>query len=208
MAAGTYVTVRNLWDRPVKLGYDSEKWEIEPKASAIVPKIAAIIAFGDWEARPGVKQFDPEGKKGLLHETREFEYARVRGHYGCSEGATIERDGQELPADTLLDEMLPKVEIEEMDGSVAITVIDDPEGKGLPIEGGSTIDAQRLLATIEAQQKAHAEEIEKLKRQAFNLHASNEELPDEDDPSKAPKRRGKAKVEGAQMAEISASLDD
>lgn len=206
MALAGYVTVRNLHDdRELKGSYNSEPWVIPAGKSAVLPREAAIIAFGDWESRPGIRVRNPD--TGLYeHNAREVEFARIRGRCGVAEGAVLELDGKEVPSEALLEDRLPKVQIEEMDGTKVVTVVEDPKGEGLPVEGSSMLSTQELLARLEEQQKRHAEEIERLKQQAFNVATSNTEMPDEDKPSTR-RKPSKPRVDGAQVAEVS-SLDD
>lgn len=159
------VTVKNLGERPFVGRYNNFSFTIPPGESAIIPKEAAIIHFGDG---PFFRR-DP-----VTNRSRDFEVARVRGKYGCVDGT----EG----ADTRWDAVKPRVEITELvEGKPVkwITVIDDPEGLTLPLETGGPTAEQRL-ALMER-------EMERLRHQVGQESFDPNEILD-DTPENAPKR--------------------
>lgn len=190
------VRVRNNGDQPLAGAYGGNPYLIRPGEESFMEVECAKKDFGDWDTR----NLSPTEEK-LRFRTRE--YARVRGLYGVTPGAKIpvrKDDGspelnengvpQEVLADLVWKDRVPKVEVLKMDGTRIVTVLEDPEGKDLP--AGDTPSEDKDLAL--AQMKA---EIEKLQNSVASMQ-SQVSIPT-DDPDTAPRPVAKkAKVASAQ----------
>lgn len=153
------VKVRNLGETDHVSAYNGERFVIRAGGELTIEREAAVKDFGNWEAR-NFSQTDAR----LRHREREFR--RVRGLYGVHEGAKIpvrgpdggpvlNKDGipEETLADTVYRERLPKVEIYLMDGTKVTSVIEDPEGKDLPLDDAPAGDQVNAIASLQAQIK-------------------------------------------------------
>lgn len=147
------VRVTNLGAEPIVGAYDGNGFLIPPGETAILPSAAAKKDWGDWEARNLSR--DPK------FCYRDQEYARLRGIYGVSEGARVPLTQNGVPvtdketgavievlADTIVEERLPKVKLEQLDGTPIIGVLDDPKGESMPLEGASTEDTAAVIEAL------------------------------------------------------------
>lgn len=165
MAALDLVRVRNLGDRPINGAYGGTGYLIPVGGETLMERECAIKDYGDFDAR----------NLSMTEEKLRFrdrEFRRIRGIYGVSPGAripvvdsggrpTLDEKGvpQETLADTVYMDRLPKVEIYLMDGTRVTTVIEDPEGETLPLEGASETDKDKALAEMKRQIEALTQSV-------------------------------------------------
>lgn len=170
----------------------------------IMDREAAVKDFGDWTARNLGPR--PRDRK------RDKEYTRILGLYGLHKGAmvparsengqaVIEDDGRvkEVLSDNFRSKWLPKVEIFEQDGTKAITVIEDPEGKTLPLEGAAAEDVTRVVASQDERIAA----LERQLQETYNLTAASQETVSapKDEPKTAKRPQGrKPEVTASQVS--------
>lgn len=190
------VKVRNLGDKTLSGAFGGQPYSIPPGEEVFMEVECAKKDYGDWDLRN-------------LHPTedrlrfRVKEYARVRGLYGVTPGAKIPilKDGEpvfnaagvpeEVLADQVWRERVPKVAITRMDGTPCVTVLDDPEGKDLPAAESSSEDKDLALAEMQSQ-------LRKLQESMEAMQGSKVSIP-VDDPETAPRPVAKkAKAVAAQ----------
>lgn len=148
------VRVTNLGKEPITTQYDGKRYVLPCNEAVIVPAEVARKDFGDWDAR----------NLGPGDMDRDYEYARIRGIYGVSEGARVPlvenglpvRDKEtggivEVLADEIVDARLPKVKIETLDGKTITGVLDDPKGTSLPLEEASQEDVTKVVSSLQQQ---------------------------------------------------------
>jgi hypothetical protein len=187
------VRVKNLGKVALRGAFDGTAYVIEPGESAILDEECAIKDFGDW----GQRNYGTEEST----QYRKAEYLRLRGLYGVMPGTRIpsgkfNADGYplEVPSEVLLAERMPKVEITTMDGRKIPTVIDDPEGNELPLEGGDSTDQNRAIEAMQDQIASLKDALESMRSQVPEL-----DIPKDSPQGQRPKAR-KAEVLGSQVA--------
>lgn len=117
------VRVHNTGSVDVVGGFNNRRFRIPPGGSAIVPREAAYVNFGDWTRRDNNPWFP-----------RNVELERIQGRFGIGR----EGGGQ-----------LPDIEITEMDGTRVTLLWEDPEGTKLPEESGRQSIEQQMEAMRE-----------------------------------------------------------
>lgn len=182
--------VRNLGSKPLLGAYDSQPYRIDPGETAIIDVECAKKDFGDWECR----NFG-EGKNHRLDE-----YHRIRGLMGVMEGARVpsgeyDEDGRpvEVPSGVLVETRLPKVEIHLADGTKVVSVLEDPEGRSLPV--ASELDQTRAIESMQEEIKKLSDALDSVKNQQNHV-----EIPKDAPSSKRPSPK-KPEVVGSQVSE-------
>lgn len=190
------VRVKNVGDAPISGAYGGNGYLIPVGGDTLMETECAKKDFGDWDTRNLSKT-----EEKLRFRDRELR--RVRGLYGVTPGAKIPvvtHDGKadlddhgvpkEVLADVVWKDRMPKVEIYSMDGTRLTTVIEDPEGESLPLDGSSD-DKDLALAEMRAQ-------IDKLQDAIVGMQVKAVDIP-VDSPETAPRPTPKkAKVHAAQ----------
>lgn len=157
-----HVRVHNDGDVDLLVQFNSQPFLIPAGGAGLLPREAACKDFGNWDTRG---------------EDRDREYRRLRGIYGTLEGQP--GDEERWKANR------PKVRIFETTGEQVVTVIEDPQGKDLPVVGQALDETQSLIAEMRA-------EIDELKAARYpQVEAATGSIP-EDTPANAPKRLRKA----------------
>lgn len=184
--------VKNLGSKTLVGAYNSEPYRIDPGETALLDVECAKKDFGDWEERNY-----GEGRNYRLDE-----YARIRGLQGIMEGARVptgefDEDGRpiEVPSGLLLDDRMPKVEIHLADNSKVTTVLEDPEGKTLPLDETGGPDQVRAIESMQDQIKQLQDALESVKNQQNHV-----EVPKDTPQSKRPQSK-KPEVLGSQVSE-------
>lgn len=191
------VRVKNVGDTTLEGAYGGVGWLVHPGGELVMETEAAKKDWGDWDTRNLSKT------EGHLR-FRDREFRRVRGLYGVTPGARIpvvDRNGvpeldengrpKEVLADTIWRERVPKVEIYSMDGTRFTTVLEDPEGADLPMDGTPSDDKDQAIAAMQSQ-------IDKLLNAVADMQTKSVDLP-KDTPESAPRPQPKkAKVSAAQ----------
>lgn len=180
------VRVKNRAGVPFEGRYNNQPFTIPARGDSIIDREAAIIWFGDWEARD-------IGRDPRMH-FRSQEVARLKGLYGAHFDDPREdpRFENPLTADEKWERNKPQIDLFEADGTPIISVIADPTGKGLPIEGAPAEDLAAVMADMQRQMT----ELQS-KLIAAQEAASTSDIP-EDSPNDAPRRRrGPVTVEQA-----------
>lgn len=175
------VRVRNLSDRELNLAYDGRPTKVKPGGEAYVEREVAVIHLGDWTARG---------------EKRREEYKRIRGKHGCLPGATVELEvgnpDSRVNADEIWEDRKPVVEIYDSVGEQLTTVLDDPEGETLSMEGSDEPSKERQIEAMRQQLARLEQDLAAQQRPETTAE------PPEDTPDTSRKRRGKPpKVESA-----------
>lgn len=180
------VRVRNLDTKSLRIAFDSKLTVIGPKQDGFVDREAACAHFGVWWSVKGGRPID-----------RTEEYGRIRGLHGCFPGAPQDENSPNW------EDVKPKVEIYEVNGTKVSTVIDDPEGENVPITERD--DDDHMRATMQ-QMKDQLEDMQRKLDTSQSIVAAHTapSLPAEDSPETAPKRRRQApRIEGARLDEAS-----
>lgn len=191
------VRVKNVGDQPISGAYGGNGYLIPVGGDSLMETECAKKDFGDWDSRNLSKT-----EEKLRFRDRELR--RVRGLYGVTPGAKIPvvtHDGKadlddhgvpkEVLADLVWKDRMPKVEVYSMDGTRFTTVIEDPEGETLPLDGASSDDKDLALAEMKSQLAKLQDAIDGMKAQPVAIPVDSPETA----PRPTPK---KAKVHAAQ----------
>lgn len=178
------VRVRNLDSKSLRIAYNSQPTVIGAGQDGFVDREAACAHFGVWWSVKGGRPID-----------RTEEYGRVRGLYGSFPGAPQDANTPSW------EDVKPKVEIYELDGTKVSTVIEDPEGEAIPVTERQ--DEGHMRATVEKMREQLEEMQRKLDTSETIVAAHTApELPAEDSPDTAPRRkRQPGKIEAARLDE-------
>lgn len=183
--------VKNLGSQPLIGAYDSQPYRIDPEETGLLDVECAKKDFGDWTLRNW-----GEGKNFRFDE-----FQRIRGLKGIMEGSMVptgnrtkEGTWEEVPSNLLLDDRMPKVEITLMDGSKVITVLEDPEGRTLPLENASQVDQAHAIESMQEQIAKLTDALDSMKNQQAHV-----EIPKDTPQSKRPQQK-KSDVVGSQIA--------
>lgn len=168
------VRIRNLGESNLKVTFDSKSTIIPANSEGFVDREAACAHFGVWWAVPGGRPID-----------RKEEVRRVRGLYGCLPDGPANEHALDWET------VRPKIEIFEMDGTKASTVIDDPEGQDLPlIERSDDAHLREVMAKMQEQMEQMQQQLDN--RDQIIAAGTASELPAEDSPEFAPRRKRNA----------------
>lgn len=156
MSAIDSVRVRNIGSQPFKGAYDNRPYLIPPGEERFLDREAIMIHTGDWLLRG---------------EERRNEYRRVRGKYGCLPGEAVyemSADGTVItvPSDQVWESRRPRLEVTELDGTICVLPIDDPDGTSMPIKDSTDEDKERMLARMQAQIDRMQAELERERQDA------------------------------------------
>ncbi len=172
MATGS-VKVTNLSEKEFRDMFANQGYAIPSGRSAIVPYEAVMLWCGDPEAV----------NRDEHHRDRDDEFHRLQVRYGALN-----------PGEDLMGQNAPKLKVESLDDTEVVTVLEDPEGRGITPAVITQSSSDYLQAQIESQQK----ELEALKRE---LRAQREvealpvlDIPEDGAPSRpvVKKQRGQA----------------
>lgn len=176
------VVVKNLSDKPFRGKYNSRPFVIPANGDALLETEAAVIWFGNWQAR----------NVGNLpaNQFRAQEYERLRGLYGShyddrpqDEGWVIDKA---LKADEKWEQNRPRVEIYEQDdhGNTkrVVGVLEDPEGTELPLEETPSVDLAGVVAEQQRQIDQMQAALDSLKSQTSGAPV--------DSPNRVKRNRG------------------
>lgn len=141
-----FVRVRNVGDTDLRLAYNSQPTVIPAGQEVPVDRDAAATWFGDWTRRNVPELQNPEFRDARLNE-----YNRIRTLYGFHQ---LEPESEQT-----FKAKVPQVEIYEMDGTKVTSILEDPDGKDLPIVGSSNLDKEQLLSAMKDQMDAMAQKI-------------------------------------------------
>lgn len=179
------VRVVNEGDMAIRLSVNSRTYEVPAKGEKLVMAEAAVIAFGDWEARG---------------DSRAAEVIRIKGLYGALPGMKRDiLDGNTVREVTdleLWDRNRPRVKVLLLDDTEVATVLADPAGETL---GSPSVDLSRdeLLQELIARQDRDRRLIDEL------LARQGPNDVETDSPHNAPKmQRTKPKVTAPRPDEL------
>lgn len=182
------IIVRNTGTSDLDVRFNSRSTIIKPDESGIVETDAAKLWFGDWDARNMGRE--------ERHQFRTHELARLRGIYGAHFDDDFRTEHPSIPEPLLADQKWernrPHVELFEQDGTRIISVLDDPEGKTLPLEEASHDVLARTVEDMQAQLAQMQEQLAKAQEAQDTLSVPT------DSPDTSPQRkRGAVKVDAA-----------
>lgn len=161
--------VTNLGDSELRCAFNSRLTVIGPNETKLLDRECAVIHFGDWTRRG---------------DARRDEYRRLRGQAGCLPGALIyDDDGNPVNPDVLWAQIQPKVVIKEYAGDEVVTVLEDPDGDRLSMQGAPEQDKERMLQQMRAQ-------LDRLESELSSERAAKDAVHvEEDSPQTATQRR-------------------
>lgn len=122
MQSNDIVRVKNVGEERWTDKFNNQRFVIDPGRDAVVPFAAVCLWLGNPDSRnkPGGQQH------------RRLEYNRLVIRYG----------GADNPE--LWERAVPKLEVYDFDNNRIMTVVDDPEGKGVHTSS-STVEEQEIL---------------------------------------------------------------
>lgn len=171
------VIAKNESDSAFRGKYNNVPFVIPAGGDQIIDREAAIVWFGDWNAR------NIGDNEHLQYRSKEE--LRLRGMYGAS--FDDPRDDPRIPepktGEQKWETNRPRIKLFETDGKPIVSVLDDPDGTDLPIEQAPTENLAAAMADMQKQIADMQSRLEKAQEAAATV-----EIP-EDDPGEAPKRR-------------------
>ena len=163
------VVCKNLGQVPLKVAYNSRVTVIPAGGQGFLDREAAIIHFGNWEAR------NHQRPDGTWVYDRRFELQRIKGLAGS------DKDGKSaLEHPEVWEARRPRVELFTPDNQRIVQVADDPDGDSLVEETKPDVAAQ--MRWMEAQ-------LEALRQQLDERDAADPVMIPEDTPETAVRRR-------------------
>ena len=180
------IVARNRGDKPFEVKFNSRITTIPAGGEAIIDREAAVVWFGDWEAR--------NVGKAEMHQFRSQELARLKGLYGAhfDDRPGDPRTPEPLTADEKWVRYCPQIELYNTSNERIIGILDDPTGHSLPLEDAPS---DVLAAAVNRMQS----EMEDLKAQiaAANEAKATIDIPVDSSENSPQRRRGNVKVDAA-----------
>lgn len=153
------VRVHNKGTKDLSLAHDSKLTVVPAGGDGFIERECAIIHFGN----PAVRN-NPAAPHQDDRDARKMEYQRVLALY-VSLGDGVSRDDLSV---------LPSAEVYELSGEKWTTVLEDPEGKTLPVQGAPEPEKENLIASMQSQIQRLQEQIDQATSQPI---AVNEDTP-------------------------------
>jgi hypothetical protein len=170
--------ITNEGDLPFADAYSGVQYVVEPGQSAIVPREAVDLWFGDNST------VDTSNRRA-----RSQEIDRLHVRYGAYEDPELWEAAK------------PRVRVETLDGEFTHTVLSDPHGSHVTEHHGTVSEHEQLVDLIQQQ----AGELEKMRRELIAMKRADLAQPEgpppvdarEPVPSRAARGRGKKDVAAA-----------
>ncbi len=166
MAASAIVRIKNVGDTDFKDLFDGRTYLIPANSETFVDYDAMCL----WLGHPLANDFDPRNR------VRVAEYQRLRTRYGVdARMLTLNTLGTTVDDTELFTQMRPKLEVYDVDGSVILTVADDPSGTFLTAPDTQSGNIQELIL---ARMHQMEQEMTNLRAQLANQQRSEQALND------------------------------